>query len=229
MPTGDIWFYVMLASGLLSSGMAVLLLKDSTDRKLPRSTVIIQAALLVWFILLVGIWVRTSKTGTSADAMFVLTGLVLGLLHCPVIVFFLAQAAFGAISGLTDPRSGIVLRKSYDEAEGAEADHDYEKALELYGAARERNPEDGEVRLRMGELFIKMGRFREAAAEFYSVVYIEGAPEGNVLHAALRASEIYGKDLKNMEAAKKVLRSALERTESEKAKNTLNSRLSACS
>ena len=127
----NIFFYIMFVSGLISTGTALLFLRDVIDRKLSLLAAVIQVVMFLWFLLIFTIWVASAMRGNPSDITVVMVGLVMGFLHCPVVVLFLAKTVFGALDGIIEPTSGIVVRKSYDEAEGAEADHKYEKALAL--------------------------------------------------------------------------------------------------
>lgn len=228
MNFGSVYFFLLLGSGLLSCVLGTLLSKDVCTYTRTGSFVPVSVSLclVAWFILFTRMWMEDSGIGGRAGAFICIFSVTfLAALHCPILVFLFTRMGVGAIEGMIEPKSGIVLKKSYDEAEKAVAKHEYDKALELYRNEKERDPDDSQVRVRIGEVLVKTGQREEAIKEFRGLLGMDSPDEEDLTYAILRAAEIYAMDLRKKISARSLIETALRRDLSEESRNMLNSRL----
>ncbi len=229
MDFGSIYLKLLVASGVVSCAIGIVFWKDLWDRGVSTAWVIVQATLFMWFcaftvkLLTTGGPVR----GIAGAVVTVITLVVIAFLHAPLVVSLLAKFSQDALEGMIDPKSALVVRKSYDEAEKAEARHEYDRALELYEAERERDPEDSHVRVKIGDLLAERKRYDEAVTEFVSILEMETPEEKDVVYGALRAAEIFYVNLERTGEARCTLARAIDRELSEDARKAIRSRLPA--
>jgi tetratricopeptide (TPR) repeat protein len=84
-----------------------------------------------------------------------------------------ADAIFGGLIALNDS----LYRGYAGKGALALAEQRLEEALEWLAGAAERNPNDPTVRANLGETYMRLGRFPEAAAEFEAALSLD--PEEN--------------------------------------------------
>ena len=110
-------------------------------------------------------------------------------------------------AGMSDDQ--IVVRKTYDRAEGAESRGDYEGAAELYRKETDSDPTDREAHRRLAEVLLKMGSPREAVEELRSVLALSKEEEARCA-AAFRLAEVLQDEMGDREAAADLYRMVLQ-------------------
>ncbi len=226
MNFGSIYFFLLLGSGFISCVLGTVFWKDLWDRSLSNIVIPVQVTLLLWFLVFCALWIGDSNTGSvfgRLEALFSI--LLIAILHTPMAVSFSTKIVTNVFMGMIEPKSGIVLKKSYDEAEKAVARHEYAKALELYRNEKEQDPDDSQVRVRIGEVLVKTGQLKEAIKEFRGLLKMDLADEEDLTYAILRAAEIYAMDLRKKISARSLIETALRENLSEESRSILNSRL----
>jgi hypothetical protein len=231
MEFGSIYFKLLVVSGVVSCTLGIVFWKDLWDKGVSTTWVIVQSMLFLWFCVFTAKLLSTGGPVRGlADALVtVITLVVIAFLHAPLVVSVLGKLSQDALEGMIDPKSALVVKKSYDEAERAEARHDYDRALELYREERERDPEDSHVRIKIGNLLAGRHRFEEAVVELSGILDMEAPEEKDVVYGSLRAAEILHMNLNHTAGARHTLARALERDLSEEARKAIESRLPAYS
>jgi hypothetical protein len=151
--------------------------------------------------------------GAAPEVMFhVLFGGVLcafGLLFNAPAVYHLLHHLVGRVGRGALGLDQIVLRKSYDKAEGAESRGDLAEAERLYRQELEADPEDAEARRRLAELLVRQGRPQEAVPEFEAVV--EQVEDREKRYGtAFRLAEVLGDELGRKREAEELYRRIVE-------------------
>jgi len=120
-----------------------------------------------------------------------------------------AKASFdvrrGAL-GLDD----VVVRSTYDEAEKAILNREYDRAEKLYREAIEKNPNDPEPRHRIAVLHEKGGRYAEAVQEF-KICAERTHDIQEKLMALFQAADILADKLGQREAAARLLEECIRK------------------
>jgi hypothetical protein len=213
MDFASIYFKLIVASGIISCAIGIVCWKDLWDRTTSPVWTAVQCALFLWFCIFTTKLLATGGPirGLAGAVVTVFTLVLVAALHAPLLVSLLTKFAQDALDGMVDPKSSVVVKKSYDEADKAEARHEYDRALELFEAERERDPQDSEVRTKIGNLLARLNRFEEAAAEFSSILEMEDPDEKDVVYGALRAADILDSNLGRKTDARAILNAALNR------------------
>jgi Flp pilus assembly protein TadD len=230
MDFGSIYFKLIVASGIVSCAIGIVCWKDLWDRATSPVWIAVQCALFLWFCVFTARLLATGGPirGLAGALVTVLTLVLIAALHAPLLVSLLTKLAQDAFDGMIDPKSSVVVRKSYDEAEKAEARHEYDRALELLEAERSRDPKDSEVRTKIGNLLARLNRFEEAVAEFSSILEMEDPDEKDIVYSALRAADILDSNLGRKVDARTVLDTALGRDLSAEAGKAIGTRRKSC-
>lgn len=129
-----------------------------------------------------------------AFVLVLILGVVLGYRY----LGFLLSEAFDRVHAASTGISGMKVQKTYDVAEKAEHDGEWERALSLYGEEAARDPLDPEPRRRRGEIHLRRGEEARAIQEFLQALPLVEEPEprstlafrlSDLLHQAGRREE----------------------------------------
>jgi len=164
--------------------------------------------LLIFFALSYLYWVRTGgrlmgggPLGAAFGVFILLAGWVLGLVFNAGALYYVAICFLGAIGRTLTSDDQVVVRKTYDRAEGAESRGDYEEAAALYRKEIGADPDDREAHRRLAELLLKLARKQEAVEELRRVMELSEGEE-KLCAAAFRLAEVLGEELgREVEAA----------------------------
>jgi len=144
-----------------------------------------------------------SVAAAASASATVLTGFIRGgvvLFVNAVALWYSGEYVLTALARALTSDSQIVVRKTYDKAEAAEARHDFETAASLYEQEIASDPEDHEAHRRLGELLVKMGRAREGAARLERALELAEQADERCA-AAFRLAEVYHDQLDDPEQA----------------------------
>ena len=142
--------------------------------------------------------------GAMAGALVYVVKLVaqilLGFLFNAVALLYTCDLSLSALLRFVTSDDQLVVRKTYNRAEGAESRGDLDGAAALYREEIQADPADREAHRRLAEVLLKAGKMREAADLFRQVLELsKGADERCV--AALRVAEVFQDNLGDVAAA----------------------------
>ncbi|OHB71258.1 MAG: hypothetical protein A2W23_01780 [Planctomycetes bacterium RBG_16_43_13] len=140
--------------------------------------------------------------GTAIFIVF--SFLFMACLLIPYITFligFYFDVGKNAILGLDN----IKVDKTYDKAEKAEKEKDYDKALEIYQQYLREDPNDWGAKRRIGEIYYIKGDYIVAVNELMKVFPAVENPEAKVV-LAFKISDILIEKLDKVERAKEILK-----------------------
>jgi hypothetical protein len=143
---------------------------------------------------------------------------VIAILANGVPLVFIGSHWIGVLGRELSGLSGIVVRKTYDRAEGAEKRGDIETAISIYRGEIEKDPTDREARRRLAELLLKHSLPVDAMQQFKEL--LDSAPDGREwCRAAWRMAEVCQDKLDQPNRAKHILQAIIkEHPESEHAR-----------
>ncbi|MHC4789411.1 MAG: tetratricopeptide repeat protein [Planctomycetota bacterium] len=190
-------FWILCGYGVAAAVLftAVAKLRDST---------LTLYAYLVLYVLLFGFYAPApvGRYGPFGVIVAIVHGLIISAFN-GVALYYCADRFLGQLGRSLAGLNRIVLRKSYDRAEGAEARGDLEEAEALYRAELESDPADLVARRRLAEVLLKRGRPEEAARELRTV--LERAEQRERRYAvAFRLAEVLQDELGEKAAAEEL-------------------------
>jgi tetratricopeptide (TPR) repeat protein len=219
------YFYILIIFGFVSFAVGILAMKRYQQGGLQPWMLALQAAMLVTVFILTVLWTAAEGGLGFKGVIHLMLLLVIVVLHAPMFCVLLAGIGFGVMERILEPMSGVVLGKTYDEAEKAAARHEYERALALYRREKDNDPADAEVRTRMGEVLVLLKRFEQAVEEFTSVLDMEHPDEKHVVYGTLRAADVLCTHLDRPRDAEALLERVLAGDLSDEAVKALRARV----
>lgn len=128
------------------------------------------------------------------------------LATCNMYVFVsFAHFIVGRTADALMSDSNVARGKTYDRADAAERQMDWQSAAALYQEALAADPKDGEAMWRLAEVYLKMGNFQAAINYFMNMLALpQDADKACAIR--MRLADLYENNLRNRRAAAEQLR-----------------------